>query len=118
MSKFLTSLRVEELEDNCNEGRGNWKLLSPFIYYSSFTDKIYTVPIGFITDFASVPRLPLVFWLFGEVTHEAAVVHDYLYRTPGIETKSNADIILKEAMSIDKISWYKSYPIYLSLIHI
>ena len=39
-----------------------------------------TVPTGFFTDFASVPRMPFVFLLFGDVAHEAAVIHDYLYR--------------------------------------
>ena len=39
-----------------------------------------TVPTGFLTDFASVPRMPFVFLLFGDVAHEAAVIHDYLYK--------------------------------------
>ena len=37
------------------------------------------VPHGFVTNFASVPRLPFAYLLFGGKGNRAAVVHDYLY---------------------------------------
>lgn len=56
-----------------------------------------TVPHGFVTDFASIPR---VFWSVlrpdGEYAY-AAVVHDYLYWTQ-IRSREEADDILKMAM--------------------
>jgi hypothetical protein len=37
------------------------------------------IPKGFETDYASVPRVPVVYWLVGRLGDPAAVVHDYLY---------------------------------------
>ena len=39
-----------------------------------------TVPQFFYTDLASVPRLPIVYTLWGDRAHREAVLHDYLYR--------------------------------------
>ncbi len=59
--------------------------------------KAVTVPTGFVTDFASIPR---VFWSAlrpdGEYAY-AAVVHDYLYWTQ-TRTREEADLILNMAM--------------------
>jgi hypothetical protein len=56
-----------------------------------------TVPLGFVTDFASTPQ---IFWSVlrpdGEYAY-AAVVHDYLYWTQ-MRTREEADRILKMAM--------------------
>ncbi len=56
-----------------------------------------TVPTGFVTDFASIPR---IFWSAlrpdGEYAY-AAVVHDYLYWTQ-TSSREEADYILKMAM--------------------
>ena len=56
-----------------------------------------TVPTGFVTDFASIPR---IFWSLlrpdGEYAY-AAVVHDYLYWTQ-TRSRNEADQILKLAM--------------------
>ncbi len=55
------------------------------------------VPIGFITDFASVPR---PFWSAlppdGEYTY-AAIIHDFLYWNQATD-KPTADLVLKAAM--------------------
>lgn len=67
--------------------------------------EVITVPEGFVTDAASVPRL---FWSFlpplGRYT-KAAVVHDYLYRTH-LKTKEEADKIflwLMEDLGVEKV---------------
>ncbi len=56
-----------------------------------------TVPTGFVTDFASIPR---VFWSLlpsdGEYAH-AAVIHDYLYWNQA-RSREEADSIFKGAM--------------------
>ena len=41
--------------------------------------RLITLPRGFVTDYDSVPRLPLAYWLLGGKRHKAAVVHDFLY---------------------------------------
>lgn len=55
-----------------------------------FTAAGVTVPAGFVSDFASIPR---AFWRvlppWGEY-NRAAVVHDYLYRTHEM-TRAEAD---------------------------
>ena len=121
--KFEDALDVTPLDD----GR-NWKVVEPFYYdtdvdltpkafgmrlsqlfdgvggvqsigYSNYTQGWRVlVPAGFVTDFASVPRF---FWRLipptGKYTR-AAVVHDFLYRTKGLCTRSQADAVLFEAM--------------------
>ena len=37
------------------------------------------VPHGFVTNFASVPRLPFTYLFFGGKGNRAAVIHDFLY---------------------------------------
>src|SRR5258708_6192683 len=74
MAEFKTKLVVEELDDK------TWKLKEDLYYTSDILGVIY-VPAGFVTDFASVPRLPFAYLLAGDTAHQAAVVHDYLYQT-------------------------------------
>lgn len=63
MSRFLTALQVELQGD-----RTTWKLLSEFVYEDSEHGRI-AVARGFETDFASVPRIPVVFDLVGGSSH-------------------------------------------------
>lgn len=58
-----------------------------------------TVPVGFVTDFASVPRLPLTYLIAGNTGHWAATVHDLLYRW-GVVSRKDADIVFKEALNV------------------
>lgn len=98
MGKFLTPLRAEKLSER------NWLLLEPLVYRSD-TVGIIVVDAGFVTNFASVPRLPFMYMLFGGVGDEAAVLHDWLYRkehtrVAGMESKyavirSIADKVLR-----------------------
>jgi hypothetical protein len=70
-----------------------------------------TVPTGFVTDFASIPR---VFWSIlrpdGEYAY-AAVVHDYLYWTQ-TRAREEADDILKMAMEDFEVGTAKIKTIY------
>jgi len=96
VSKFLTSLRVEELDDSSNDGRGTWRVLSMLAYKSDVAGTVFIVPAGFITDFASVPRIPIAFLLTADTAHQAAVVHDWLYTTHEV-ARDVADAVLREA---------------------
>jgi hypothetical protein len=101
MSQFLTKLEVEQVEDTKEQGRGTWRLLSPLEYLSDLLKGKLTVPAGFVTDFASVPRLPIAFWFLGDRANEAATLHDWLYTSDNgkhpVASRSIADAILKEA---------------------
>lgn len=61
------------------------------------------VPPGFVTDFASIPR---IFWSIlppdGDYTYPA-IIHDYLYWEQPV-SRSDADTILKYAMEDFKVS--------------
>jgi hypothetical protein len=84
-----TPLRVEQISPK------TWRLLDPL----SYTGKVdvFQVPGGFVTDFASVPRL--VTWLVptsGEYSR-AAVLHDFLCEVPGFP-RNDADGIFRRAL--------------------
>jgi len=93
VAKFLTELEVTCIDD------GSWKLVSHLAYESDLVGTII-VPAGFETDFASVPRVPIFYVLFGDRAHRESVLHDYLYRVdakPEV-SRSNADEVFLEAM--------------------
>lgn len=69
--------------------KDEWTLLEPFEYICKNTQVV--APEGFWTDFASVPRLPVIYLLVGNTGHEAAVIHDYLYRKDAQPAMSKAD---------------------------
>ena len=120
------SVRFEDALDlRYQDGRKHWQVLSAFHYDTdipckglwycqSFGQGDYriTIPSGFETDFASVPQL---FWnilppcgSYGK----AAVIHDYLYRTPGIATRGQADAVFMEAMTFLGVDWLTRQVIY------
>jgi hypothetical protein len=69
------------------------------------------VPTGFVTDFASVPRL---FWTAlppdGDYTY-AAILHDYLYWNQATG-KDTADLVLKAAMEDFGVSAAQAFAVY------
>lgn len=87
---FHTPLKLEYIDGK------NYRLLEDFKYDTSIAT--VSVPAGFETDFASVPRA--LWWLMPPTGPygKAAVVHDYLYRTYGYSSKIVADAIFYEAM--------------------
>lgn len=107
MSKFLDPLNTTEISDSI------WEIADhPFRYQSDVADRLITVPVGFFTDFASVPRfLPVVYACLGDLAHQPAVVHDWLYYA-AITTREVADQVMLEAMDIWGMSVWKRYPIY------
>jgi hypothetical protein len=112
MSKFLTPLEIELIEDGVSEYRGLWRVKSPLVYQSDVAGKTITVPAGFITDLESCPRLPGVFLLFGEIAHAAAVCHDFLYTAPVIVDRETADAVLYEACLLSGIPKWRAYGIW------
>lgn len=114
MTKFEDALDVRPLDDG-----KNWLVLDDFFYD---TDVSMTrgnlhrvvVPKGFVTDFASIPR-PLWAIVGGPADgkyRKIAVVHDWLYRTPGLATRGQADAVLLEGMKVSGCSWWTRSVIY------
>lgn len=99
MAKFLSELDARCIADN------KWTLISPLLYQSDIAGKI-EVPALFITDFASVPRLPLAYLAAGGTAHKAAVIHDWLYWANGC-TRKQADEVFLEAMKVTGIPLWR-----------
>lgn len=105
MSSFTTPLQLEFID-----GR-TWRVTAPFDYRLGALDSLESVrvPLGFITDFASIPRglwnlMPPI-GLYGK----AAVIHDWLYQHQLVTidpancrlvNRGEADEILNEAMGV------------------
>jgi len=101
---FLTELVTVKLREASSNGRAQWKLLTELAYHSQLHGMII-VPAGFVTDFASVPRMPIAFWLTGDTAHASAVVHDYLVRVQFPACKiswARAADVFAEAMKHEK----------------
>ena len=111
MSSFTTELKVRPLPDN-----KRWELLEEFDYYLGSLDSgLYIrVPKGFITDFASVPR---IFWAIlppWDKYGKAAVLHDYLYHSRKF-IRILCDVIFYEAMVVLGVSRWKRWLLYLGV---
>ncbi len=91
-----------------------WKLLAPISYTSKITGATYIVPAGFVSDFASVPRLPFAFLLTGDSAHVSAVIHDYLL-VYSIEPRRIADKIFLEAMRLEQVPAWRRCLMYLGV---
>ena len=101
MSAFLTDLIVKESEDIA-------VLVQPLVYESDVAGIRIEVPAGFVTDFASVPRLPIIYMLTGNTAKEAAVVHDYLYGAH-ITTREVADAVFREASIVTGVPAWRAW---------
>lgn len=101
---FLDKLELEYID-----GR-QWRVTQPFRYQTE-AGKTITVPMGFVTDFASIPR---GLWNVMPPTStcgEAAVVHDFAY-TQQCCTRAEADAILYEAMGVIHATRWTRWTVY------
>lgn len=120
MSYFINSLKVEMLTCPNNiplknrSGRQLWKLTDSFSYQSDIAGMIITAPTGMITDFASVPRIPVVYLMLGEIANEPGTIHDAIYSLC-ILPRDVADSVLKEMCLLTGISAWKAQAIYLGV---
>lgn len=105
MSRFLTKLRMENASESDD---GLWVLVSDLVYESDLAKRVIAVPAGFPTDLASVPRLPIVYWLSGGTSTEAAVVHDWLYRSH-LLPRDVADAVLREASAVTGVPAWRRW---------
>jgi len=103
MSRFTEILLVSPLADG-----KSWVIKKDFGYDvgEEGSGDTINVPIGFMTDFASVPR-PL-WWLlpkWGKYGN-AAVIHDYCYWEQS-RSRKESDLIFREAMQVLEVSNWK-----------
>lgn len=112
---FLTALEVVCVDDTACSGRGIWRLISPLRYYSEVLGRAVEIEAGFLTDFASVPRVPVAYWLFGDTSHRAAVVHDWLFHHHEVCDEATANRVLLEAMTVERIPAWRRLGIYVGV---
>lgn len=78
MSAFLDALEMRQV--GWLNGRPTWITLRPVRYRSALLGATLVVPAEFITDLASVPRLPFAWLLAGGRGNRSAVIHDFGYQ--------------------------------------
>lgn len=122
-NNFLGDLIARQLADGYT-----WELYEGFVYRIGQPDgcQFVSIPKGFVTDFASIPRgLWNLFPPAAGKHSKAAVVHDAIYKTGCIScdgrtdlrlvTRGEADEIFYEAMEVNGVSWLARWVIYLGV---
>ena len=111
MSSFTTPL-----DARFSDNGASFTLTAPFTYEvgSLGSGEAITVPIGFVTDLASVPKWAR--WIFpitGKYT-KAAVLHDWLWTQKGViplphswkhYSQHETNLIFLEAMQVLGVAW-------------
>jgi len=110
MARFHTVLDIHEVKTDTL-----WQLDAPLTYESDLAQRTWTVPAGFVTDFASVPRLPLAYLVGGGIGDAAAVIHDYLYQTHDCKDRGEADRVFREALTATGTATWRGQMMYMAL---
>lgn len=105
MSSFTTPL-----VGSWNDEMTLFALTEPFNFYD-VGGKNYSVPVGFVTDFASIPKWLQWFFSFIGLYGKAAVLHDYLYATE-LVSRFRADWIFLRAMRVLGVGKFKRRMMY------
>ena len=96
---FLTGLVVSD------DARPRmWVVLEPLVWEDAQFGRI-TVPVGFLTDFASVPPIVRDIPTFDPngASRKAAALHDWNYTWHGLD-KDHADELLRQSLLVSGIS--------------
>jgi hypothetical protein len=88
-------------------------VLAPLGYQSERVGYV-EVPCGFITDLASVPKIPFIYEAFGGKANAPAVIHDYLLCVDSVPkvTSSDANLVFLEAMEASGVPSWIRHPMY------
>lgn len=115
LSPFSEPLQLEYVDGF------HWVILRGFVYQAGTgPDRVeVVVPIGFVTDFASIPR---ILWNLlpptGGTYGKAAVIHDYMYRFPTHApgkpawTRTDCDLTLRHGMDALGVNRLTRWAIY------
>ncbi len=111
MSVFTELLVVSPLSDG-----KTWVILRPFSYDVGNIGSGDTIRVrtGFMTDFASIPRLLWIFLPRWGKYGNAAVIHDWVYWTQK-RSRKKADGIMLEGMRVLKVPAWQKYSIYIAV---
>jgi len=89
-------------------------LHEPLLYWSELLQMMIEMPVGFHTDFCTVPRIPIAYQLWGNRNHREGVLHDFLDRKDALPNLSCSlvNVIFREAMASRGVPWYIKEPMY------
>ncbi len=114
MAEFLTDLDVRVMPPRTWAAAGGrkWELLAPLLFESDRYRGVFVVPMGFRTDFASVPRGLWNLYPKDGPWVRAAVLHDAGYAktlrtmdgTPIHLVKRFCDDLFDEGMQVDGVA--------------
>ena len=117
MNKFTEELLVESTGNK-------WVLKRAFTFYYDSVSKggntirtTIVVPEGFVTDFASTPRLLYPIFPPIGIYNKAAMVHDFLYskECPIAIKRAQADLFFLQAMVVLKVPKWKRELMYFAV---
>ena len=89
---------------------GGWELDHP-LHYVSKAEETITIPKGFWTDLASIPRVAQLAIEVNGPHRPAAILHDYLYSVKD-RSRSEADSLFLEAMELSGVGWFTRWAMY------
>lgn len=130
MSRFEGKLVLVLLDNRdgpaIRAGRSLWGLQRNLSYTAGDAGDVITVPAGFVTDLASIPRLVWSFYPPDGPWVKAAIIHDFLYDTQGTGiwhnhrgntriapyTRAESDAVLKEGMADRAIGAWEQFVIW------
>jgi len=105
---FLNEISLTPIADNTFELNKNLKAFDGHRYY--------TVPKGFISDFASIPQ---ILWpVFNPNEFKVippAILHDFMYACPNDVSRAEADSIFYSALIDNLVSPVKAYVYYIAV---
>lgn len=84
-------------------GNGGWRLVRP-LTYDAGDGRAFTVPAGFITDLASIPRLFHSLIPVNGRHRAAAILHDWLFVEQPM-TRAETDALFLRAMEEEGVRW-------------
>jgi hypothetical protein len=120
--KLVLVLLDNKYTPSIKKGRSLWGLHDPLAYRPGDMAETITVPAGFVTDLASIPR-----WAWNLLPPDGpwvkgAIIHDFLYATRGTGvwkrhpaaitrstpySRAEADEILREALENRGVDWLR-----------
>jgi hypothetical protein len=89
-------------------GTDPWLVVRDGVYQSAlyealeyFNGGLITIEEGYLTDLATVPRLPWIYAGFGDRAVNASILHDWLYSNR-LGNRRLADNLFREAMGAER----------------
>ena len=109
MSKFMSEFHAE-----LKQGSDIVRVMTGHLIYDSDLVGKILIKTGFETDYASVPRIPVIYALWGNRAHRGATIHDFLFRIDSVPNVSwmMANRVFLEVMKVRGKPWYIRYPMF------